>query len=597
MIDPTLLPVRLSPPSAKTPATAEAHAASSARVPLSMQQWYERVRWTQKVPAAGDTLERVRLESQVVEEFRPLAESLEWRLAQLYWQRAGVLPFAESEIPFLVNNSGRLSESAARLLLANCLELSPADGPIVLLEVGAGTGLFARFFLDAFRSLCAQAGRDYYDRLRYVVTDRSPAAIAHWEERKLFAEHQGHVRWQVLDAAEPHLPVAEPLTAVFFNYVLDVLPAAVVRRGPDGEAQQLCVRTYLADGGAGNKQRPALSPPQIEAMVARGDEASLQALLPLLNDLDYEVAFRPNGADALPGIAEALEQAEVGARVLLNHGALACLARSAAALVPHGFLLINDYGPAAAADVPAFGALQRFGRTTAFGVSFPLLEQELVRGGFLVHKADGDDARALHTRLVTKAELPATLDAFRGCFSAAAHHEVEGPVEDARRHAAAGRTNEALASYRFALGRSRLDWALVGEVAEIVNNQVRDHQAALDLARAAVELNPHYSPWLWNVLGDALYCLGRYGEAHEAYLQAERIDPRDGRTNLNLAYTHLQAGDLGAALDVIRRGLEADARGLYRDRLLDKQRQVLAALSERWAAEQDRLLRRHQRFA
>src|SRR5688572_16959705 len=99
MSDPTLPPVRLSPPPVKAPATVDAHAASSTRVPLSMQQWYERVRWTEKAPAAGDTLERVRLESQVVEEFKPLAESLEWRLAELYWQQAGVLPFAESEIP------------------------------------------------------------------------------------------------------------------------------------------------------------------------------------------------------------------------------------------------------------------------------------------------------------------------------------------------------------------------------------------------------------------------------------------------------------------------------------------------------------------
>jgi tetratricopeptide (TPR) repeat protein len=170
-------------------------------------------------------------------------------------------------------------------------------------------------------------------------------------------------------------------------------------------------------------------------------------------------------------------------------------------------------------------------------------------------------------------------------------------VEEARRHAAAGRVNEALASYRVALSRSRLDWALVGEVAEIVNNQARDHQAALELAHAALDLNPHYSAWLWNVLGDALYCLQRYAEAHEAYLQAERIDPRDGRTNLNLSYTHLQSGNLSSALEVICRGLDADVRGVYRDRLLDKQRQVLAAASDRWAAEQERMIRRNQRFA
>jgi cytochrome c-type biogenesis protein CcmH/NrfG len=44
---------------------------------------------------------------------------------------------------------------------------------------------------------------------------------------------------------------------------------------------------------------------------------------------------------------------------------------------------------------------------------------------------------------------------------------------------------------------------------------------------------------MWNILGVVLYCLERFDEAHEAYLQAERIDPDDGRTNLNLGYTFL----------------------------------------------------------
>src|SRR6187549_1327698 len=93
------------------------------RVPLPMSEWTARVRWTDEAPAAEATLAEVAVPARILEEFRPLCESLEWRLAQLYWRRAGALPFAENEVPFLVNNSGRLSEAAARLLLASCLEM------------------------------------------------------------------------------------------------------------------------------------------------------------------------------------------------------------------------------------------------------------------------------------------------------------------------------------------------------------------------------------------------------------------------------------------------------------------------------------------
>src|SRR6185295_3084331 len=91
-----------------------------ARVPVPLREWTARVRWTEEAAPVDQTLGEVVMPARVLEEFRPLSEALEWRLANLYWRRAGALPFAENEVPFLVNNSGGLSEAAARLLLSNC---------------------------------------------------------------------------------------------------------------------------------------------------------------------------------------------------------------------------------------------------------------------------------------------------------------------------------------------------------------------------------------------------------------------------------------------------------------------------------------------
>jgi hypothetical protein len=46
-----------------------------------------------------------------------------------------------------------------------------------VLELGVGVGVVARLFLDAFRALCRQHGRDYYDRLCYVAGDYSERRI------------------------------------------------------------------------------------------------------------------------------------------------------------------------------------------------------------------------------------------------------------------------------------------------------------------------------------------------------------------------------------------------------------------------------------
>ncbi|MES1210475.1 MAG: hypothetical protein ABUS79_31430, partial [Pseudomonadota bacterium] len=122
---------------------------------------------------AVEALGQVATEATEFEGFRPLAECLEWRLADAYWSTAGVLPFVRNDVPYLVNNTGRLSESAAALVFAAFDEMRASlPERVIILELGAGTGLYARYFLDAFAARCRAEKRDYYDRLVYVVSDR-----------------------------------------------------------------------------------------------------------------------------------------------------------------------------------------------------------------------------------------------------------------------------------------------------------------------------------------------------------------------------------------------------------------------------------------
>jgi tetratricopeptide (TPR) repeat protein len=563
------------------------------RVPVSVKEWASRIDWKGNARNVLHSMERVAVSPRIIEDFRPLYDCLEWRLSQHYWSAAGVLPFAGNEVPFLINNSGRLSENAALLLFANCCETQP-EGPITVVEFGAGTGLFARYFLDTFEAVCEQEGRDFYSRLRYVVTDRSPATLEHWGERGLFTSHMDRVFPRVCAAENLTASIQGTAQAVFCNYVLDVLPCAIVRRSSDGEAEQLCIRTHFTDEVETARNYTTMSVEEIRDLVETGE---LQQILPLISLLDYEVAFRTDGASALPYVQPALDWKPDLKRILLNFGAITCLEQCLDLLAADGFILVNDYGPVDADQVAEHSTAQRFGITTALGLNFPFLEHYFAQAGSHVRKPSGDDSRSLHARLITRSDVPSTAEAFENRFAADAYAYFEAPIDQARKHAAAGRKGEALEAYRTALTLSPRDWTLVGEVAEFVSSQLRDHASAVELCRAAVDMNPFYSAWLWNVLGDALYCLEKYGDAHEAYLQAERIDPNDLRTNLNLSYTYLQSGKYTEALQVICRGLQADARGLYRDRFLEKQHQVLSAVSARWFGEQDRLGRRNQRFS
>ena len=551
-----------------------------------------------------EALRNVATEPTEIEGFRPLGQCLEWRLADAYWDGAGVIPFVRNDVPYLVNNTGRLSQNAAALVFAALNEVRPSlPERIVILELGAGTGLHARYFLDAFAAECHEEKSDLYQRLTYVVSDRFERTVLEWQRDGLFAEHEEHVALRICDASSPSElslpggisppPLGMPVV-VFCNYLLDVLPSTIARRSATG-LEQLCIRTHVA-GGATTLQAAGLgSLDEARALAGSGRFEDLVRLLPLQSHLELETAYRPWTPTTAEEAALAAAMPE-GEKVIINGGALACLEKLVAGMAPSGFILVNDYGPVRTEDVAAHLGVQRFGGSVALGLNFPLLEAALAGRGMVSAAPEGDEQRRVHTRLLARQIGPRTLDVLRKRFALATDRQLDAPQEEARAHLAAGRRNEALDAYRRMIERNPKDWQMLGEAAEYVGLQLGDHAAGLDIVRAALERNPWHSAWLWNILGDCLFYRERLADAHEAFAQAQRIDADDPRTNLNLAYTLSAKGDQPGALSAIAHGLAHDGKGHYRPRLLEKQAQVLALLSERASAEQGRLVRRAERF-
>ncbi len=84
---------------------------------------------------------------EVVQEFVPLASSLEWILGQEYLRQRGNKAFLSdaAPVPFLVNNEGTLSKNAADVFFASLRdaeERGVLEDEIVVLELGIGVGLF-----------------------------------------------------------------------------------------------------------------------------------------------------------------------------------------------------------------------------------------------------------------------------------------------------------------------------------------------------------------------------------------------------------------------------------------------------------------------
>src|SRR5262249_23697364 len=86
---------------------------------------------------------------EIIQDYCPLADSLEWELGQQYFRERGNKAFIGDTIPvpFLINNDGTLSRNAAEVFFTSCVEAEKAgelEPDIFVLEIGIGVGLFAR---------------------------------------------------------------------------------------------------------------------------------------------------------------------------------------------------------------------------------------------------------------------------------------------------------------------------------------------------------------------------------------------------------------------------------------------------------------------
>jgi len=517
-------------------------------------------------PNLLETLRRAKLPSRIIEDYKPVTESLEWRISEQYWRTAGIRGFIDESVPFSSTSGGALSQDAANLLFVNCQE-NPPTGVMVVLELCAGSGLFARLFLETFQRLCMQSGQRFDQQLVYYVTDGSPATVAHWKEIQLFdgtraVPARGDARrplvWETADGPVQLINIR----AVFCNYGFDSLPAAILRRGPE----EFCIRTHLTSDEERLRRAHAPALEEIRALAENLDPN----LFSLTNLFEVEAAFLPCDRN-YTFRDEALEAFGDSPRVVLNHGAMDCITQLLPALDPAGFIAFSDFGIVDSNAPVSYSNALKFGSSTAIGLHFPVLARFATSIGAELITAQEREGNNLHYRLLVKNPIPQTSDQFVKCYGAA-------DWSGAQPHIQAGAIAEAKRVYESALEKYPNDWSLLGEVAEFLVRQVFDYEAGLQMAKAALAVNPWYSTWLWNVYGDSLYGLQRHSDAVAAYKIAEEMSPRDVRTQVNLSYGYFVVGDHEAALTAIAKGFAHDSRGEYRDRLREKQQQILASL-------------------
>jgi tetratricopeptide (TPR) repeat protein len=542
--------------------------------------------------AAEAILAKAQSSRAVIQDFVPLAESLEWNLGQEYLRQRGNKAFLSdaSPVPFVINNDGTLSQNAAEVFFASLLdaeEKGPLEDEIFVLELGIGVGLFARYFLDAFRALCQKDNKDFYTRLTYIAADRSERMLLDVARHGVLAQHPGHYRLRLVDAMKPAESLlqdamlqgiqSKPLRAVFLNYLLDCLPAAVLELGDDGGVvKQLCVRTCVARN-VNLEDYTDLTAETLADRAKKNDAAAQRELLEVYGLFASEYDYRPVDAKTLPLGEFALEFGRTRTKKLLHsYGAIQSLEKLLELVHDDGFILANDYGQTQVTGKDEFEH-QRFSLATFVGVNFRLLKAFFADGGSRCQFLEPySESGSIHSRLVGHRLSHMTRLRFQERFSQAAAEHLQEPIVRARECLRVGRFELASSHYQEALARQPGNWVLLSEVAQFLIFSLRDVKAGIDLAKVALALNPTCSSELWNTLGDGLFEFGRYAEARSAYLKALEVNDVDVRARYNLAWVYQREKNYAAALAIIADGLALDKMGQYRERLLTKQQEVVA---------------------
>ncbi|VTR91661.1 tetratricopeptide repeat protein : Uncharacterized protein OS=Delftia acidovorans CCUG 274B GN=HMPREF9701_05386 PE=4 SV=1: TPR_16 [Gemmata massiliana] len=562
----------------------------------------------------------------VLQDFTPLADSLEWELGARYFARRGSDAFFTERVPvpFVVNNNGLHSRHAAEVLFsALTFDETPVE-QIIVLELGIGLGLFARYFLDAFRDLCIARGADYYDRITYVAADYSERMLLDAVRRGTFQNHPGRYVLRVIDALDPQTAILcdpllqgatdRPLSAVFLNYVLDCLPTTVLCAGPEltvgapcstvyahGSLHQLCVRTCLARG-VDLREYTEYTCTDLVHLAGSANPAERESLLDLFGLFASEYDYRPVRCEDLPYsalIADAVPNRE--GLMVHCYGAIASLEKILALLHARGIILVNDYPGLEGFESGAQFEHQRYGNGVFVGINFDLLKRyftdwSCAAGSEFLGSVDWVEPEQSGSQICSRllgrninSEVAAT---FRRCFDGSISLVQDRSAESARVFAEQGRFESAATAYRTALESAPWDWLMINEGANFLTFGLGAAQTGLELARAGLELNPCCSSDLWNSYGDALFALGLVARARSAYKRALDICADDVQARYNLAWVFLHFKEHGEALRVIGEALARDWRGTFRDRLLQKQAEIMADLSRRTQQETRTLLNR-----
>ncbi|HYU34400.1 MAG TPA: SAM-dependent methyltransferase [Thermoanaerobaculia bacterium] len=322
-------------------------------------------------------------------ELVPFSRCGVWRSHRDFFLSEGIEAW-NGRVPFYITSNPYLAHAYATIILRFLEDLQagdPGEGPVYVLELGAGTGAFSYQVIRCLMELtesCPMLAAD----LCYVMSDISERNVAFWQSHPMFAPflQQGVLDFALFDIESssrlelkvservvertPESPSAGPLI-VIANYVFDAVPPDFFRVA-DGRLVEVLVPDSLALP-PNDSANESLEIARIEGSRESEVEGLRYEPEPVDRVLREQAAAGIDGGFLFPSIA------------------LQCLARLQQTVSPEILLLVADKGtlnPAATPE-PSRLTLGLHGGSASTLLDFQALER-FARG-------QGGDAYACKT--------------------------------------------------------------------------------------------------------------------------------------------------------------------------------------------------------
>ena len=350
-----------------------------------------------------------------LEEFRPGAESVIWAWNLFFWQHLSLweqtfsgeytkaLPGGESD----GMNPEYVRDQIASFMrqLDDLAQHNLVPDEIFVLEMGVGSGMQSKRWMDSFKALCEEQSKPYYDRLRYLMSDFSQHILDHARPR--VSEHGDKVSLIPMNALDPESALGFLRYKVLYVHlcnVYDNLPCTELAR-IEGRFYEVEIRAYIEQACLlelcqSYGIEPGNFPREIERLLKIGPDyfPSVETgvhfwadawhaiqleerYVPIPDVAGYTIADRTTGEDVL-GL---LEDFEGDVRFHLSNGAVKSFVHTIPLLHPKGLFEVQDIFTTRLDQYQqSFRGPGKFDGSLANWINGPLLAHVAGRHGFNV---------------------------------------------------------------------------------------------------------------------------------------------------------------------------------------------------------------------